>query len=150
MALLADGIRQLSAAALGIFFGSQLTEGLVLVPYWRALPPEQFLAWYAANDRRLLRYFGPLTTTTALLAIAAAVVTWWEGGAALAAALVAAVVMAAIVAGFFVYFEAANQRFATAAIPPTAVPGELARWNAWHWARTVRAGIAFAAALAAA
>ena len=55
MALLADGIRQLSAAALGIFCGSQLTEGLVLVPYWRALPPEQFLQWYAANDKRLLR-----------------------------------------------------------------------------------------------
>lgn len=149
MALLGDVVRHLAAVALGVFFGSQLTEGLVLVPYWRALPPEQFLQWYAANDRRLLRYFGPLTTATALLALAAALATWWEGGAALAAALVAAIVMAAIVAGFFVYFDAANKRFAAATIAPAAVPGELARWSAWHWTRTVLAGIAFAAGLAA-
>jgi len=150
MALLADGIRQLSAAALGIFFGSQLTEGVVLVPYWRALPPQQFLQWYAANDRRLLGYFGPLTTVTALLAIAAALVTWWEGGAARMAALVPAIVMITIVAGFVVYFDAANKRFAAATIAPAAVPGELARWSALHWTRTVLAGIAFAAALTAA
>ncbi len=150
MALLADAIRQLSAAALGIFFGSQLTEGVVLVPYWRALPPQQFLQWYAANDRRLLGYFGPLTTVTALLAIAAALVTWREGGAARMAALVPAIVMMVIVAGFVVYFDAANKRFAAATIAPAAVPGELARWSALHWARTVLAGIAFAAALTAA
>ena len=150
MALLGDLVRHLAAVALGVFFGSQLTEGLVLVPYWRALPPEEFLRWYAANDRRLLRYFGPLTTATALLALTAALVTWWEGRPALAATVVPAVIMLAIVAGFFVYFDAANKRFAAAAIPPTAVPGELARWSAWHWARTALAGIAFATALAAA
>jgi hypothetical protein len=149
MALLGDLLRQLSAAALGIFLGSQLTEGLVLVPYWRALPADEFLRWYAANDARLLRYFGPLTSVTALLAVAAAVVSWQEGHA-VAAAFVPAGVMVAIVAGFFLYFDRANKRFAAGTIAAPAVAGELARWSAWHWTRTVLAGIAFAAALAAA
>jgi hypothetical protein len=149
MPLLGDLVRHLSAAVLGVFFGSQLTEGLVLVPYWRALPPEEFLRWYAANDARLVRYFGPLTTVTALLAVAAALVTWWQGHPGGATTLLAAAIMIAIVASFFVYFERANRSFATAAITAPAVDGELARWNAWHWMRTLLAGVAFAAALVA-
>lgn len=150
MTLLGDALRLLSAASLGIFVGAQLTEGLVLVPYWRALPPEQFLRWYAANDKRLLGYFGPLTSGTALLAIAAALATWWESATGrLVGASIAALVMIAIVASFLVYFERANKSFAAASIAPSAVAAELARWNAWHWARTVLAAVAFAAALLA-
>jgi hypothetical protein len=149
MALLGDVLRYLSAAALGIFVGAQLTEGLVLVPYWRALPPEQFFRWYAENDQRLLGFFGPLTTVTALLAIAAAMVTWWEAAPGRLAASIAALVMIAIVASFFVYFEHANKSFAEAGIASSAVAAELARWSGWHWSRTVLAAVAFAAALLA-
>jgi len=150
MPLVGDTLRHLAVAALGIFLGAQLTEGLVLVPYWRALPPEQFFRWYADNDRRLLRFFGPLTTATALLAIAAALATWWEGRPGAAAAALAALAMVVVVASFVAYFERANRRFATAAVAPSELPAELARWDAWHWARTALAAVAFAAALVAA
>ena len=53
-------LRVLAVASLGLFVGAMVTEGFVLVPYWRSLPADEFLAWYAANDRRLVAFFGPL------------------------------------------------------------------------------------------
>jgi uncharacterized membrane protein len=64
-------------------------------------------------------------------------------------AVVAAAIMLAIVTSFFVYFERANASFAAAAITVDAVPVELARWAAWHHARTALALVAFAASLLA-
>ncbi|HEY2772608.1 MAG TPA: hypothetical protein VGK20_01020 [Candidatus Binatia bacterium] len=146
----ADLLRYLATAALGIFLGSQLTEGMVLLPWWRALAPEQFLLWYADNGQRLLGYFGPLTTATTLLAVAAASATGWAGGAGLAGESLAAILMIVVVASFFLYFERTNRGFATGTIAPGAVAAELERWSTWHWARTALAGFAFAASLVSA
>jgi len=38
---------------------------------------------------------------------------------------------------FFLYFKKANQSFADHSLSNEALPAELARWSAWHWARTV-------------
>jgi len=54
-----------------------------------------------------------------------------------------------IVASFFVYFEPVNASFAAATIALDAVPAELARWSAWHNARTVLSLVALAASLLA-
>jgi len=37
-----DVLLTVSAAALAIFFGAMLTEGFVLVPFWRSLTPNEF------------------------------------------------------------------------------------------------------------
>jgi hypothetical protein len=149
MAIVYEVLRWLSAAALGVFAGAMLTERGVLVPFWRTLAPAEFLRWYGANGGRLVAFFGPVTTTSAVLALLAAVGSvaerhpgrWW----AVAAALIAL----GIVASFFVYFERANATFAEGSIPAAAVPAALARWSAWHDARTALSLVAFGAALAA-
>jgi hypothetical protein len=79
MSIAFEVARFLSAASLGLFAGGMLTEGCVLVSYWRSLAPAEFLAWYGANGQRLQDFFGPLTTVTALLSLAAAIVSLWEG-----------------------------------------------------------------------
>jgi len=79
MGIISEVTRFLSVGSLGIFAGAMLTEGLVLVPYWRSLKPAEFFAWYSANGQRLLGFFGPLTSVTAVLAIAAALVSMWQG-----------------------------------------------------------------------
>jgi hypothetical protein len=142
-----DALRVLSVAALGVYVGAMLTEGCVLVPYWRSLPPSEFLGWYAANDRRLVGFFGPLTAVTALLAVAAALASLRERDPRRWAAVTAAALSTVAVATFFVYFERANARFAAAAIAVDDVPAELARWARWHWARTALSVAAFAAGL---
>jgi hypothetical protein len=149
MALVGDLVRYLAVAALGVYLGAMLTEGFVLVPWWRALAPDEFLRWYAANDRRLVGFFGPVTSAATLLALAAAALSFWQGHPGRVAATIAAAIMIALVVSFFIYFEPANESFAKATIAVADVPAALATWATWHHARTVLAGVAFAASLAA-
>ena len=149
MHLLGEGLRLLSVTSLGVFVGGMLAEGCVLVPSWRAMPAAGFFAWYAANDRRLPAFFGPLTSITALLAVAAALASAWEGHPGSPAAVAAAILSLGVVSTFFLYFRGANATFASAAIGAERLPAELARWAAWHWWRTGLSVAALAAALSA-
>lgn len=146
MSVIFEVVRFLSAASLGLFAGGMLTEGCVLVSYWRSLAPAEFLAWYAANAQRLQGFFGPLTTVTALLSLAAALVSLWEGHPSRWLTLLAAVVM---VATFFLYFGKANASFAKGSLGVDEVAAELTRWARWHWWRTGLSFVAWAAAMMA-
>lgn len=137
----------LSAGAVGVYAGTMLTEGFVLVPHWQSLAPADFYAWYAANDARLLGFFGTATEAAGLLALGAAIVAFIVRHPGRWSALVAALCMIACVATFFVYFADANARFSAASIPAESLPGELQRWAAWHQARMVLAVVAVVAAL---
>jgi len=129
-------LQLLSTAALGLFAGAMLTEGLLLVPWWRSLAPGEFLSWYAANGSRLQDYFGPLTWLAGLLALGGAFASIWSGHPGRWAAAVAAALMLLAVSSFFVYFGRANASFAAGAVRAADLPAELARWAAWHWVRT--------------
>ena len=133
----------LAALALGIAAGAMLAEGAVLVPWWRSMPPEAFLRWYAENARRLLEFYGPLEIVGATLTLLAAVLhapgrRWFVGAALLALAILAA---------FPIYFRDANASMETGAIGIDRVSGELGRWAAWHWGRTMLGIIALALAI---
>lgn len=140
-------VRFLSVASMGIFVGSMLTEGFVLVPYWRSVSAADFFAWYAANGQRLQGFFAPLTIIAAVLAIAAAIVSLWEGNPNKWFALLAAVISVAIVSTFFLYFKNANASFATANLGVEELEKELTRWSIWHWSRTGLSFVAFAFSL---
>jgi hypothetical protein len=149
MTFICDLLRYAAAAALGIYAGAMLTEGGVLVPFWRALAPAEFLRWYAANAQRLLAFFGPVTSISGVLALLAAVASFWEGHPGRWWALAAALIALVVIGGYFLYFEQANASFAAATITVEAVPAELARWSAWHNARSVLVVAALAASLLA-
>src|ERR1700687_5300648 len=129
MRLICHVLRGLSVASLGLVVGAMLPEGFVLVPYWRSVPPSEFLGWYAANNQRLLGFFGPLTSITALLAVAPALASLWEGHPGRWPAVVAAALSAVVVSTFFLYFEQANASFAAASIRVDDVAAALSRWG---------------------
>ena len=138
-----------TAAALGTYAGSMLTEALVLVPYWQSLDPDAFHQWYAANAQRLVDYFGRVTVVAGVLVIVMSAVAlarrdrrrwYWAAAAAL---------IAICIATFPLYFESANASFAAAPLPAEHLASELSRWSALHWVRTVLSIAAFGAALAA-
>lgn len=136
-----------SVACLGVFAGAMLTEGFVLVPYWRSLAPADFFAWYAANDARLLAFFSPVTSITAVVVMATAVVSLRTGHPARLATVIACASILAAVAMFFVYFESANASFSAASVAPADLPAELSRWAAWHSVRTVLSLVALVCAM---
>ena len=138
-----SAIAVLATLALGVAAGAMLAEGAVLVPWWRSMPPEAFLRWYAENARRLFAFYGPLEIVSATLTLLAAVVhrssrRWFVGASLLALAVLAA---------FPIYFRDVNASFESGAIGVDRVHAELGRWAAWHWGRTMLGLLAFALAL---
>jgi len=139
----------LAAVALGLAAGATLAEGAVLVPFWRSLDPEAFLAWYRRYAALLLRFFGPLEVVAAGLALAAALVSWLAGESGSGLLAAAAVLAVLVLAAFPLYFQRANASFAEGTIAAADVAAELRRWARWHWGRVVLAVAAFALAVVA-
>ncbi len=141
----ASAVGFLTVIAVGLSAGAMLTEGAVLVPYWRSLPPQAFLTWYSANATRLFDFFGPLEIASTVLAIVAT--GWYRFGGRPGSGCFAAatVLMLAVLAAFPLYFRAANDSFAAGTIALDQVASELDHWNLWHWLRTWLGIVAFGA-----
>jgi len=130
---MADLVQLLSTLVLGLLAGSLLTEAMILVPYWRRMEPPTFFQLHGSLGPHLFRYFAPLTIVAVGLAVAVAIIS----GAPNVAWLVTAGLCVAALAIFFIYFRSANNRFATHDMPNAELAGELAKWAAWHWLRTL-------------
>ena len=139
----------LSLAGVGVFVGAMVTEGAVLVPYWRTLSAPAFFAWYAANDKRLMGFFAPVTTAALAGAMVAALAAFVAGHPGRWPALVAALLLLGAAAMFPLYFQGVNARFSAAAIAADELPAALAAWAAWHRVRMAISGAALAAAVGA-
>jgi len=140
----------IAVASLGIFVGAMLTEGFVLVPYWRSLSADAFYSWYGANDTRLVGFFGPLTWFAGLTALAAAGLSLWTAHPGRWYAVAAAVCILVVVAMFFAYFEQANASFSLRNRSANDLRLELDRWASWHWVRCVVSLAALTSAILAA
>ncbi len=135
-----EGIPILATFAIGLFTGSLLTEGMILVPYWRRMPPADFFRLHSSLGPSLFRYFAPLTVT----AVALGVLTVLVDQARTPAWLLTGILCFSTLAIFFIYFRKANNGFAEHSIAEDALGAELQRWAMWHWIRTGLMLVAFA------
>jgi hypothetical protein len=149
MNLLVEAMPFLSAAGLALFVGALLTEAVVLVPMWRSLQPQEFFVLHAAHAHRLFKFFAPLTASATMLAVAAAVTSLTAGHSGSLASVISAALALVILSTYFLYFRRANASFEEASVTHENLPGELARWAAWHWFRTAIGLMALASALLA-
>jgi hypothetical protein len=127
---------------LGLSAGALLAEAAVLVPFWRSLPPDAFLAWYAEHAALLFGFFAPLEIASVILSLAAAGLSRFRRRTL----VVSAALALAVLIPFPLYFQHVNAVFAAGSIGVDQVGEELARWARWHWARTGLAMSAFSAA----
>ena len=136
-----------AVVGLGLAAGAMLTEAVVIVGFWRAIPADEFLRWFGAHAPRLVAFYAPLEIVPAVLALAAAALFGSRRRAGAGWLALATVLALAVLATFFVYFQAANASFVGRTIALTAVPDELLRWERWQWGRTGLGVGAFVAAL---
>ena len=139
----------LAAALLGVSLGGMLTGGVLLVPFWREIAPSDFLAWFAANARRMFVFFTPLQLGSAILASVAAVAALRSNSPSRHFAVAAAVFAIAVLVPYFLFFQRANAGFADPAADVDTVAAQLARYAAWQWLRIGFGAIAFASSLLA-
>ncbi len=141
--MLAEILQILTSLILGLFVGSLLTEGAILVPYWRTLEPKVFLELHPTLGPKLYRYFAPLTITATMLPVTTTGVCLWTGSTTLWLSIITAVLVLVILGIYFMYFKAANTSFETGSVGIDGLPAELQRWANWHWLRTVLGIVAF-------
>jgi hypothetical protein len=137
----------LSAVTIGILVGALLTEGCLLVPYWRSLSADRFYGLYKELHPRLYRYFTPATVAPLLCSLLVGVSGFllsdkgrWLLAGAFLLCLCAAV-------SHDVYFKWSNSQFVSALLTSDDLAVELRRWAIWHWGRTLLVGLAFGATL---
>ena len=141
-------IQILATVSIGLLVGSLLTEGCLLVPYWRSLSADRFHELYRDLHPRLYRYFTPLTIGTLILSMASAGTAVAVSSPGMWATVSSAALTLGAAGTHEIYFGKANARFAQGTLADVDLAAELARWSVWNWARVGLGLLAFGAAIA--
>ena len=120
----------------------------MLVPYWRKMPPEEFLRLHHTLAPTLFRFFAPLTVLGTLLPTLHAVIGTLALQTVSRYSWAAAVISLGVLAIYFGYFRPANQSFEEGSDGAEAA-NTLRTWTAWHYVRTVATSMVFLACVLA-
>ncbi len=140
-------LRLATAVITGMVAGAMLLIKIVLVPFWRGVPPREFRGWFAQHSGRIRGLMVPLGAAglgAALATTAAEVAT--DGAPAPAA--VAATASAGVIAITLSVNEPANAHFEQADFDDEQTTELLRRWSRWHNARVGLGIVATVAAVA--
>lgn len=129
--------KYLLIAIFSIFVGSQITEGVILVPYWQSLSANEFYAFYQEFGPVIGRFYTILTIIAALIPLALTISFGITKSSAFTFALLSSLFAVLFVASFYVYFKGANESFFQASLSEIALKNELIKWSYWHWGRVV-------------
>ena len=127
----------LSVAISSIFLGSQITEGVLLVPYWKSISSIEFYEHYAVIGNSIDRFFSILTIIALLIPIGLSIYCYQIKSRALKYSLVSTFFALMVIAVFYLYFKDANQQFYTATLNSSELKSLLNNWEYWHWIRVL-------------
>jgi hypothetical protein len=143
---LSNKIIQLLIIALnGAFIGTMILIAIVLVPFWKAMQPQEFLDWFSNYGDKIGSLMIPLGPGVLILAIIALIMdkkskTLWG---------LTALFTLANFLYFPVYYLPTNGSFAEQTIAINEVSTELVSWLKYHWQRTFFAILALASSILA-
>jgi hypothetical protein len=145
--MLSRPLAVLTAVLAGLLAGGMLLIEVVLVPFWRGMPPAQFRAWFASHSGRIRRLMVPLGAAAGAASAGSAAAHRFEGSDGAAPALAAAGATLAVVAVTVAVNEPANHRFTDGDLTDAETEALLRRWARWHHLR-VALGLSATAAAA--
>lgn len=127
----------LAVAIFSIFIGSQITEGVLLVPYWQSLSAEEFYAYYAEFGPAIGTFYTILTVLAAIIPMIVALYCKTIHSNGFQFALLSSFLAILFVSAFYVYFKGTNELFYQGLLDEMSLEKELITWNYWHWGRIV-------------
>ena len=122
-----------SVTIFSIFIGSQITEGVLLVPYWQSLSSINFYSYYSEFGPLIGQFYTVLTIIAALIPIVVSIYCKSINSNALKFALISSFFAILFVSSFYVYFKDTNELFYQAALNDVELKNELVIWSYWHW-----------------
>jgi len=125
------------SAVFSIFLGSQITEGCLLVPYWKTLSATEFYEYYSQFGSIIGRFYTTLTVIAALIPICSSIYCFYKRSRALTYALISSFFTFLGIALFYMYFKDVNQQFFDANFNASQLKSELEIWGNWHWMRVI-------------
>ncbi len=120
-----------------IFIGGQLTEAVLLVPYWQSLSATDFYSYYNEFGPSIGQFYTVLTIVAALIPISLAIYCKKINPVAFKLALSSSFFAILFVSSFYLYFKEANELFYEAALSDIELKNELVTWSYWHWGRII-------------
>ncbi|MCA1458765.1 DUF1772 domain-containing protein [Bradyrhizobium sp. BRP22] len=107
-----------------MFAGVMLAIGIILVGYWKSLPPADFLEWFAQNNHLVMRAI-PFAVLPTLVGLAGMLWFDWSDSTNRVIWLGAAACIVAVLAITIVYYVPSNAAFAAKAVPVDQVSSKL-------------------------
>jgi len=127
----------LAVSVFGIFVGSQITEGALLVPYWESLSSSEFYSYYSEFGPSIGKFYTILTIVAALIPIILLGYCYVTKSVGLKYAAMSSFFAVLFVACFYIYFKGANEQFYNGAMTDMELSNVLKTWKTWHWSRVV-------------
>ncbi|MRI00036.1 hypothetical protein GH721_05745 [Kriegella sp. EG-1] len=122
-------------AIFSIFLGSQITEGVLLVPYWQSLSPTAFYEYYDTFGSVISRYYSFLTIIAVLIPFSLSIYCYYKRSDGLRYSFVSSFFAILIITIFYIYFKETNQLFHARAFDTDQLKTVLNTWEFWHWSR---------------
>ena len=139
----------LSVTILAIFLGTQLTEAILFVPYWKKMLPKDFFELHKVYGSKIHRFFAPITILATIIPVITMVYSLVESNNIRLYTVLMGIFTLMFFSTYFLYFKKANESFAEASLTDEELPIELDRWDKWHWSRVFFEFAALAFALIA-
>ena len=115
------------------FSGVMICIGVTLGGYWRTLPPQDFLNWFAANNQ-FVAMSVPVIVGPALIGLIGSVWMAWNTPTQMLWVLSTLCLIGVIILTA-AYFVPTNNAFANGTIDPADVAAKLNQWLSIHYAR---------------
>lgn len=119
------------------FLGSQITEAVILVPYWKSLSTSDFYSYYQNFGPSIGQFYTILTIVTAFIPIALAIYYFQSKASGLLFSIISALFAILFITCFYVYFKGTNELFYQSVLTEIELKNELITWGKWHWGRIV-------------
>nr|AID57561.1 hypothetical protein [uncultured bacterium] len=132
----------LASTASGLLAGALVTEACVLVPYWKKMPPEEFVQLHPSLSPLLFRFYAPLTIVGTSMPVIACATQWAADSPTKWFWTASAVCGVGLIGFYFSFFRQANIEFANDPSPMNALV-TLNTWATVHLARTLVAVFGF-------
>ncbi len=122
-------------ALFSVFLGSQITEGSLLVPYWKTLTKTGFYNYYSEFGPTIGGFYTIQTIIAVLIPIGTSIYCYAKKTDALKYAIISTIFALSVIAMFYIYFKGTNELFYTRTLNSNQLKSTLNNWETWHWLR---------------